>query len=456
MSSSDEQTNLLNATSPSSNGDINGPTCGQKLLKCIYGHCFTAIRIVFVYVLTCWWPLKREKNITLDPLTFSDCGSMLMRPFPGLLHILLIIFGVASQIFTCFSRQNPYAHWVHHPNDTLIQDTNSSTQYCLLKCDINKNFITGFIFPDAIIVLLALWIYLKKPVAAIILSVTDKSCTPLKDFLKINDSPIEKLIKETQCNDKLCCTRCCYTLISILYIILSLSISILYLYAFGILTNDVVMQSPIKNKIVNNYMKDTKLMTGLSLLGFFAFDLLYIQVIIRYSYQCTLLVNYLNSIKSNLSNDKVENAYEFLKELNANSATIQTVIVIAGFTAISCGINLFDTTDCPIYSLTKEANSEVKWFQILQVTAVTLRGILWTWVVLFPFYRAAQVNEASRKLTLKIALYHPEISKGAKYIATEIRLIGISVRRWLPCVVILVIFFVIMMGANITSYLHFL
>ena len=371
---------------------------------------------------------------------------------------------------------------MHDRNDTLIQDdnTNSSIRYCLLKCDIKKNFITGFIFPDTIIALLALWIYLIKPVAAMIslncgVKRCKERCNPVIDFLKIkkiyDDSPDNKLIELIELVDvhterrrkKFYCTSLRYILIVIFYIGLSLSISGLYLYGFGINNEkDVIIQSPIKIEYLTNNRK-VALIT--SFFGFFALDLLYMQVIMMYAYQCTLLVYYLKSKltddcnTNSINNDgnenhskgyreDIENAFKLLKQLNASSATIEMVIIIAGFTAINCVINLFDTTtDCHIHSLRK--------MQTMQVVAVTLRAILWTFVVIFPFIKAAQVNKVARKLSFKITLHHPKI-KGAKYIASEIRLIGIRVRPWLPYVVIVVIIFVIMMGAKITSYIHFL
>ena len=469
-------------------------------------RCFVCnvLRCFLLNVLRCFvctftfWPIETVKDLVKNTITSEEsrcscmcnrdtdhlctkscCSCQCFRFIFRLVHILLIISGVFFQMITCFSRQNPYAHWMHHPNDTLIQDTNSSNQYCLLKCDIKKNFITGFIFPDAIISLLALWIYLIEPVAAIILKT--ECCNPLTDFLKIKkiyvDSPDKKLIEVVQNKQRrskeFYYTSLRYLLIVTFYIVLSLSISGLYLHGFGINNNDVIIQSPIKIEILNSKRK--VVLTAL-FFGFFALDLLYLQVIMRYAYQCTLLVYYLKSIKSKLtdegnnnngiddgnegndegnaqrndrkfSRDDVKKAFKLLKQLNASSATTELVIIIAGFTAISCFINIFNTTDCHIHSLRK--------MQTLQVIAVTLRAILWTFVVIFPFNKAAQVNEAARKLSFNVALYHPEI-KAAKYIATEIRLIGIRVRPWLPYVVIVVIIFVIMMGTNITSYIHFL
>ena len=59
---------------------------------------------------------------------------------------------------TCFRRDYPYFHWV------LLEDPNhdsgnNATQYRQLKCKVNKEFVTGLLIPDAVLVLLSVWVY---------------------------------------------------------------------------------------------------------------------------------------------------------------------------------------------------------------------------------------------------------------------------------------------------------
>ena len=69
-------------------------------------------------------------------------------------------------------------------------------------------------------------------------------------------------------------------------------------------------------------------------------------MILRYTYQCDLLIEYLKSIKSEFQitaatiftgqqQRKLKSAITFLKQLSDNSLSTGIVIVIAGFTAFS-------------------------------------------------------------------------------------------------------------------------
>ena len=126
-------------------------------------------------------------------------------------------------------------------------------------------------------------------------------------------------------------------------------------------------------------------------------------------------------------------------------------LYIAGFTAISCIINLLNTTDCPVYSESsnQEDHSKINKKQTWQVVAITLRMILWTLVVLFPFYKAAEVNENFCQLSLQLTMHSRAFAKHSQYMSLEARLIGISVWPWIPKVAVFLLIFAIMLGSNI-------
>ena len=393
--------------------------------------------------------------------------------------LLLIIIGVLCQSATCFSRQNPYAHWVEDDDFLQTIDDNLTVQYCKLKCDIDKNYITGLLFPDFIILLLSLWIHLiwqiiysnyEYRICNSNLKWLNSFCKLLKDYLNLTS--LDTLVEDSGLTKQ---TIKIFTLFSIFYIGASFCISIFYLLAFGFLRKDVVIQSEI------SLISHTSAVV-LSLLGFIAFDLLYIQVISRYAYRCKLLIEYLKSIKTrevqcqgtqqnqstgvhvqkldnvNQSQHRLQSAVSptqmrnvstetftehqrnigkansFLKELNKSTFTTEIVIVIAGFTAFSCFINLINTTHCPQFN------------QNWQVLAITLRLLLWLCIALFPFYMAAEVNEAACEL----------IQKDYNFFISEARLIGIIIQPWIPkALLIIIIFAIIMLGSN-TKYFHWL
>lgn len=193
------------------------------------------------------------------------------------------------------------------------------------------------------------------------------------------------------------------------------------------------------------------------MIGFIAFDLLYIQVITRYAYYCDYVINHLETKIptqeiTEQQKPEVEKAFKILRRLNKSSTTIATeiVIVIAGFTAISCIINLFSTTDCPVYSdsSNQEDHSKINNKQNIQVVAITLRLILWALLVVFPFYKAAKVNEKFFDLTKD---GRPFV-KYSKYFSSAARLIGISVQPWIPKVAAFLLILAIMLGSNIKWY----
>ena len=359
---------------------------------------------------------------------------------------LFAIMGALTQLLTCFSRQNPYAHWMQDQSNL-----NENNSYCKMVCNMDKNFVTGFLFPDAIIVLLSLWVYLIEPVYTRIYK--DK-----KTSLGILSDKSEGKIWETKIKK--------YGRYSIIYIICSLILSTTCIFAFGFGRNDIVIQSSLSSSInsSNNGFKIPAIIC--SILGFIALDLLYIDVLMRYAYRCDLLIEYLESIKTKFSQDqtsestvgvtpgfftgdqqnKIKDASRFLRELNDNALATGTVIVIAGFTAFSCVINLTNYTDCP------RINKD--W----QAVVVTLRLVLWLCIVLYPFYKAAEVNETSREVSVELVVSSRDpqmVSKGVKYITSKARLIGISVQPWLPNALLLIIIFAMMLGSSI-KYFHLL
>ena len=430
----------------------------DKLLQMDNGCCKSCCSILCTLFVNIFfdWPWKMVMNTTdhrAEDHQILEKAWLICKCIYKPLHVLFIITGALSQLVICFSRLNPYSHWVQESNQSV--NANSTTHHCQLKCSIDKHFITAFIFPDTIIVLLSLWILLVE----LLDGPCCQSCQCLKHCLNINNaenSHFNKLVKASNSPIKI---KYALAVVSIIYIILSLGVSIIYLWVFGITRKHVVIHSPF---ITSSNNDDIWRWVGIvfSIVGFLAFDLLYIQVIMRYAYQCCPLISCLNSIKNSLQEplvdiesiqEKAKNIAKFLRLLNKSSVAIGIVIIIAGFAAISCIINLLNTTDCPM-------NNEA--IQQLQVVAVTLRLLLWAFIALFSFYKAAEVNAASREFIFELAVYKsPEaekVSETLKQIFSEARLLGILVHPWLPNMIVFTLFFTIMLGSSIIEYFHLL
>ena len=455
----------------------------------------TMLQALLVYLLTDWpWETAkyinavepRRRNFVIASSRWRVCrgcsSSRCTKCFTKLLRLLftslLIIFlrllpvciGYVSQLMTCFRRDYPYFHWV------LLEDPNShhnvTTQYCQLKCKVNKEFVTGLLIPDAVLVTLSVWVYCILKFGYPLCQ--RFGCKGFKAVLKADTTEcLNKLIKEVKPELLRKPFVKVYTVIPVGYIVSSQLLSIFYLFAFGVTGKNVVIQSPIASSVYANLSQQRHINITIlisSFLGFIAFDLLYVRVIMRYAYRSQLIIYYLESIKRQIKQDqenveiiiqeKIKKVYKFLKQLNASSATTGFVILITGFAAISCVINLLNTTSCPIHSLDEEGNARFSSMQLMQVLAMAIRLILWTFLTLFPFHKAAEVNVALRKLGLAVHTpkHHAYINchHRLNYITLKARLVGIPVHPWLPYVVVILLLITIMIGSNITLYEHLL
>ena len=178
--------------------------------------------------------------------------------------------------------------------------------------------------------------------------------------------------------------------------IFSLAVSFINLVAFAIMNDDVIIHSEW-----NNYSGSSKkCLISLSFFGFVAFDLIYVQFIMRYACQCKLNIYYLEEIKNKTDNsrketrdndnhtyinqaaalDDVEKAYNYLKQLNDNSTGVG-IILITTLLATNSVISLLD----------KEST-------FLQEVALAARSFQWVSLTMFTLYYAAEVNRTSQTL----------------------------------------------------------
>lgn len=439
------------------------------------------LRTFLVYIFTDWpWATAKyincveQRHIRRRVTCSKFCDKLLhfVITFVFIISRLLPIgIGYVAQLMTCFRRDYPNFTWEH----TEITNATNHTilQYCRLKCDVNKEFVTGLLIPDAILVSLAIWVYCGLKLGY---SFWQRlGCKGLKAVLKADTSKsLNKLVKEIKSELPRKSLIKVYTVVPVGYIVLSQLLSIYYLFAFGVTRKDVVIQSPLASSIyeTQNQQRDLKVIIIIfSFVGFIAFDLLYVRVIMRYAYRSQLFIYYLQSIKRQINQDQenqetlisqenINKIYKFVKHLNASSATTGFVILITGFAATSCVINLLNTTSCPIHPLDKGGNTHFNSMQLMQDIAVALRLILWTFLMLFPFHKAAEVNTVLRKLSLFMCTPPHHVCgnhyQRLHYITLKARLIGIPVHPWLPYMVVFLLLLTIMIGSNISLYEHLL
>ena len=181
---------------------------------------------------------ERESNRKPELNLLQRICQLPLRVSVGFLILTIMIIGTGAQLHTCFSRQNPYSHWVEVEDERTLNENLSNCSdkpNCKLKCHINKNLITGYFFPYAIIGVLALWMYLIQPIYIL--------------RYKSSITNLNKLIKKLSSDQVKNLTVYQYVIFSFIYIVFSIALNIGYLYAFGILEGKVVIESKIFSNI---------------------------------------------------------------------------------------------------------------------------------------------------------------------------------------------------------------
>ena len=321
----------------------------------------------------------------------------------------------------------------------------------LLECNDKLEIICGLLIPDAVIILVAIWVYLG-------LKFGRHECTlcewkELKAAMKADTAKrLNALVEDVKPKLQEKSIIAWYTVIPLMYIVLSQATSVMYLIAFQLTNKDVIIQPPLGEAKLAG---DVKLgIIAVSFVGFISLDLLYLRVIMRYVYRCQMITYYLQiikrKVKDQLNNEnnpeaggnednqraerhkeimeKVTKAQKYMKELNANSATTGFIILIAAFQVGNCVFMLLD----------KENTN-------LQATAVSLRLALWVFLALFPFQKAGGVNSTSKKLC--------KTGKGMD-ISLKAKMFGISVNPWLPYVMVNLVLLTLMVGSKYKWYEH--
>ena len=216
-----------------------------------------------------------------------------------------------------------------------------------------------------------------------------------EEYILNHDQGLVNAVKEKPNISANISSVCTYLeLISIIYIILSILVDVLYLVVYF---KQKQFMWPAGWEITGN-LKIT--IITILLVGDAAIDLLYIQIILRYVLQCQLNIYYLQFIiakveedqysKQSKAIDDVNDSLKFLKQLNRSSRITGLAIISALIQAINCAINLSNYMD----------NSAAKTNQSLEYEVVTLacRLFLWIFLTMVPFIQAARTNETIEAL----------------------------------------------------------
>ena len=393
------------------------------------------IHAVYVAVITDW-PWEIGKYVASIGKWETPKWAKYLRWIYIFIRILLAFVGLIAQAIICFRRDRL-------DNDfTNTRTDNDSNR--LVECHEPSQLFSAIIIPDVIFLLLIFWV------------------SRYTLFCKDENKDLSELVKEIEKIDRQAgkCIKYFYTLLPLGYLIFSQAVSIMDLFAFNIKDSDVVIHWSSDSSISGSLKI---FIIAISFLGFIAFDLLYIQLIVRYSLQCQLNIYFLQEIKKNIKETKgvghyksqteaiedVEKARNFINQLNTSSITLGVGIMITAVQAINCIINFLD-----------------KGNTIFQAIALLLRLSHWLFLTLFPLFQAALVNFVSLKLcaTGLVMRRMPVIFQGnnehqnnilntyASLITIKAKLFGFTVHTWFPYVIMILIALTLTVGSRFKWY----
>ena len=303
--------------------------------------------------------------------------------FLRLMYILIFIAGaIVLQWITCFSRDRINAD---------LQQIDNNTKKLNCK-EMNGGIFGSLLLPGLIILLLACWVYVVLKLGSRCHECLRK-CLEWDELNVLEADGAENLNELVEAvKSKLSKTLVIgYTAIPILYILSSLSIRLCYVFVFPLGDKHVHIQTPWRKWQLTGGTKIFFL--TLTIFGFILLDILYLTVIMRYVYRCQMTIYYLRLILDKVKNKRykrqnkamkqVTKANKFISYLNASSGTTGFITLISVYQATSCAFILSNN-----YYVT-----------FSQALVIAPRLILWGFLAIFPFYKAAELNANSEKIS---------------------------------------------------------
>ena len=396
----------------------------------------TSMIIITLIGLITDWPLEIAAYISGDsrknePQNYFSCFQWVYV----IIRFIVAIMGLLVQTITCLRRDRL-------DQDNIIQENNASKE---VKCNETSQIFSAIIVPDVIILVIFIGLLVRKGIS------THTDIIDLAEAVKFTKQPDKYM-------------TWLFPILFIVYIFFSLGISVGNMFAFNITDNDVVLHSVWGSSISGSWKT---VLIILSVLGFFAFDLMYAQFILRYAYQCEMIIYFLEKIKNKVGvprkvdryanqddalND-VEKAYDFLKKLDHNGTAVGYIMLFTTLNAINSIINLLN-----------EGNT------VPQETAILARFLQWFFLTMCILHQAAKVNAASKTLhETGLPMYRRPILfdgndenqtrlayKHVSSIHLKANLFIIAVHPRLPYVIGVLTVFTLVLGSSFKWYEHIL
>ena len=297
------------------------------------------------------------------------------------MYILIFIVGaIVLQWITCFSQDQV--------NADLEQIDNNTKK---LNCkEMNGGIFGSLLLPGLIILLLACWV-------CAVLKLGSRCHECLRKCLEWDELNVLEADGAENLNELVEAVKSKlskplvigYTAIPILYILSSLLLSICYVFVFPLGDKHVHIQTPWRKWQLTGGTKFFFL--TLTIFGFTLLDILYLTVIMRYVYRCQMTIYYLQLILDKVKNKKYKRQNRAMNQVKKANKFISYLSASSGTTGFITSISVYQATSCAFI-----LSNYVTFSQALVIAP---RLILWGFLAIFPFYKAAGLNATSEKIS---------------------------------------------------------
>ena len=357
---------------------------------------------------------------------------------------VIVIFGLPARAIVCVGRDRLDKIFLQ------IEESNGTEKY--VECHEPSQLLSNFIIPAAIVLFLVIWVSWRTAF-----------CNKLNCCLVNLDEWIKSLVDEIKSKclypDK--CMQLFFTIIPVAYVMLSLLITIGNFLAFKVVDpyNGNVVMDWGETEVSGTWLN---ILISFSFAGFIAYDLVYIQLIMRYAFQCKMITYFAEYIVNDLqeTQNEVENEYQdqneeemvdhkiykkqdqdikklqkHLKQLNSSTTAVGIVNLLTAYRVTNCIINLVG----------EESTITSTHFQIAALAARTGQ---WVFLLLFTIFQPATTNAALQELReTRLAIYRkpPGFGNDESY-GLNAKLLGITINPWFPFIVIFLMLFLLIVG----------
>ena len=428
--------------------------------------------VLFISLLTDLpWEIAASfsRNVNVAKLKFISC----LQWFYVILLVWMVIVSMITQIIVTFRRDRldkdssvggpfvkvqfiiPLGGGSGDTQDDKPSNTKSASHDDSTPAGIK--LFGDVIILNLITIILIVWVLYRK--VRLLCKRTEQNFpTDTENLLNAEilfEDSLSQLVKAVKCMLRGKSTCIFIAIIPVIYIILSISVSALYLFIY--FEHTQVMWP--KGWEITGSLQITVI--TIILVGTTAIDLLYIQIVLRYILHCQLNIYYLQLIKGKVESrtyrnqdkaiEDAEKSQKFLKQLNSSSWITGFAVASGLIHAINCAINL-----------SNYMKSDEKSNLLLEEVALACRLFLWIFLTLVPFIQAVRANEASMALSdtglvmIKPPILFKEntksqnkmIKRNIDKITLDVKIFNVTIKPGYVCLTVIGLFLLFSLGSG--------